>query len=182
MQYKFFDIAIFCKPFNIMFNHEYFKTLLNETSELIQNRHNHKNVEDIDAQIESNKIALKLITEDIEDINLKNEINKRLENFLYTFDDLQIQSNKPVKIHKDIEKDILKSSITLKNKAQRFLDGLAFDKEILDKVSNKMTKNISDTAENIKKISKTDGEVKVMNLMFLSLLLFLFVYFIIRFV
>lgn len=45
-----------------------------------------------------------------------------------------------------------------------------------------MTKNISDTTENIKKITKNDGEVKTINLMFLSLLLFLFVYFIIRFI
>ncbi|EQB62232.1 hypothetical protein NAPIS_ORF00194 [Vairimorpha apis BRL 01] len=165
-----------------MFNHEYFKNLLNETSELIQNKQNNKDIEDIDARIESNKIALKLITEDIEDSDLKNEINKRLENFLYTFDDLKIQSSKPVQIHEDIENDILKSSIVLKNKAKRFLDGLVFDKEILNKVNIKMTKNISDTTENIKKITKNDGEVKTINLMFLSLLLFLFVYFIIRFI
>ena len=165
-----------------MFDQEYFTKLLNQTVDYIQNKEKHKNVEDLDAKIESNKLALKIISEDIEDIDLKNKILQRLDNLYDTYEIIELKQ-RTIKSdqYSDVEEDILKNTQILKDKAKRLYNGLIFDKDVLDRVSHKISKNITDTSENIKKIKKDRNSHSIVGLLFYGLTIFLIEYFVLRF-
>lgn len=169
-----------------MFDGEYFKTLVNETTDLISTKEDvpEEDREELEARIDSNKMALKLLAEDIEDNDLRNNVLERIDNMYKTFDDIEIKINRRIvseKDHSRVEEDILKSSYVLKQKALRLFEGLEFDKKVLGDVADKMSKNLAGTTQNIKKIGEASTSYSSFTLFILSLIIFLIVYFIIRF-
>ncbi|WUR05030.1 uncharacterized protein VNE69_12015 [Vairimorpha necatrix] len=163
-----------------MFDSEYFSKLLNETISYIQNRDLHSDVEDLDTRIESNKLALRILTEDIQDRDLKDEVLNRLDNLYQETSTVIYRDIIKDNENEDIEEDIYKSSKILKDKASRLYKDLIFDQAVLDRVSNKINKNITDTSENIKKIQGRKEGGGLSQIIYV-IIIFLIIYFIIRF-
>lgn len=169
-----------------MFDAEYFKTLVNETTDMISNKDDipEEDREEYEARIDSNKMALRLLAEDIEDKDTRTKVLDRINNMYQTFEDLEIKihsRNVPNSKHARVEEDILRSSQALKEKAVRLLDGLEFDKKILSEVSERMSKNLSGTTENIKRINENLVSFSSFRLFVLAVIIFLSMYIVIRF-
>ncbi|KAF9764940.1 hypothetical protein NGRA_0126 [Nosema granulosis] len=169
-----------------MFDAEYFKTLVNETTDLISSKEDvpKEDRAELEARIDSNKMALKLLAEDIEDEETRNKIKDRINNMYQTFEEIEIKIHSRKSAdnkHERIEEDILKYSHTLKDKALRLFDGLEFDKKVLGEVSDRMSKNLAGTSENIKKINEDLVSFSCFSLFILAIIIFLCMYIIIRF-
>lgn len=129
-----------------MFDAEYFTDLLNETLLLTQELKTDKDQEKLDKR-KSNILALKCMTDEIDDNSLRIETIKRLENIfqenIFSGEEKQkvsrrdTCSNEPLE-RVDLEKDLLKYVKELKNKAEEFNEEIKNDEEVVKKMSDSL--------------------------------------------
>ncbi|KAH9410845.1 hypothetical protein HK407_10g16110 [Ordospora pajunii] len=173
-----------------MFDSEYFKNLLNETTALINKKAEGTCSDDADIQIESNIMTLKYLANDISDKDVQNKMLKRID-MLYAepaeFEVSEVHHritgvNKSNEHSDRIERDILKYSRQLHGKAKRFLDSLRLDGSVLDEVTGKMVKNLAGTNSALRFMkNEQSSNISVFQILVSALVIFVIMYFIIRF-
>ncbi|KAM0672504.1 hypothetical protein CWI42_100550 [Ordospora colligata] len=173
-----------------MFDSEYFKNLLNETTALISNKTEGTYSDDVEIQIESNIMALKHLANEISDKEVQSKMLKRIDMLCAEPAEFEVSEvhqritgvNKSNEYSDRIEKDILKYSRQLHGKAKKFLDSVRLDGNVLDEVTDKMTKNLAGTSSALR-FMKTEqsSNISVFRILISALVIFVIMYFIIRF-
>jgi hypothetical protein len=176
-----------------MFDAEYFKNLLNETTALMSSKTEASCPdEELELRIESNISALRYLAKEIDDEELQRKTVERIGLLCLTPDEFELGTTKnrtkAVGVRKSdehaerIERDILRYSRDLAKRSRRLLEGLKLDEKILEEVTGKISSNVAGTAQNLKSLTENVVEISVMRLFVLVIIVFLVMYFIIRFV
>jgi hypothetical protein len=176
-----------------MFDAEYFKDLLNETTALMSSRaEESKPDEELNLRIESNISALKHLAKEISDEELQKKTLERIDMLCLTPDNFELATTRSrervVDVRKSdehadrIERDILKYSRDLARRSRRLLEGLQLDEKVLEDVTGKMAFNVTSTTRNLMSLTENVLEISVVRLFVLTIVVFLAMYFIIRFV
>ncbi|KAK1347627.1 hypothetical protein CWI38_0808p0030 [Hamiltosporidium tvaerminnensis] len=193
-----------------MFDEALFKNLLNETSSLIKNLEESKDIE-MEDRISCNVLALKVLANDIEDEDLKSSVLKKIESIyntgIYMSDNInneyQIKGDKETKIREKskndkemanieiretdelrnrLETDLLNYSKLLNQKVKNFKTKIDEDTEVLQNTENIFSKNLFGVEDGVSRLRKqVMGGFSPLRMLFLSIFIFLLMYFFIRF-
>ncbi|TBU05770.1 hypothetical protein CWI36_0581p0040 [Hamiltosporidium magnivora] len=193
-----------------MFDEALFKNLLNETSSLIKNLEESKDIE-MEDRISCNVLALKVLANDIEDEDLKSSVLKKIESIyntgIYMSDNInneyQIKGDKETKIREKskndkemanieiketdelrnrLETDLLNYSKLLNQKVKNFKTKIDEDTEVLQNTENVFSKNLFGVEDGVSRLRKqVMGGFSPLRMLFLSIFIFLLMYFFIRF-
>lgn len=177
-----------------------FKKLLDSTTKLINSLKECQKdeIEEIEMRIESNIHALQLIAYKIEDPETKDIFLRSIQSLRNTKkdnNDANINKNeifnlkerikreniKNVEKNNLIDEELLKNSTKLKDKANEFKASLQADKKIIEKLGGKMNKNSQESAKSLKILETTDSKIKSSTFISISFLIFIFMYFLIRY-
>jgi len=176
-----------------MFDAEYFKELLNETTALIANKSEARklDVDEMEIRIESNIAALKYLAKEISDEELRKKTLERIDLLClepegFEMSTLQNRGRtvdvKKTDEHSDrIERDILKYSKNLHGKAKKLLESLEFDSKMLGNVTDKISRNLAGTSTTLKSLKESGYHISAFKIFISTLIVFVTMYFIIRF-
>lgn len=171
-----------------MFNKNYFNDLFSKTNDYIHKKNYKKGSDEYKKFVEPNLAVLKVLADDIDNnetrmkllhsIELMEKKDTKLENEKKenkSFVD-ETDTNK-----KRIEKELLGFSKKLKEKAYKFKDKLFDDEKILEDVESGIQQNLTTASGNLKNLKTQTGQISMIKLTSISLLIFLIMYFFIRF-
>lgn len=176
-----------------MFDAEYFKDLLNETTALMANKAecSGADADEIQVRIESNVAALKYLARDIADAALQKKTLERIDLLCLDSKDFEVstlQSRgraldiKKTDEHSDrIERDILRYSKGLHGKAKRLLESLELDSNVMDETADRMSRNVLGTSTALKSLQDSSSYVSAFKMIVTTLIIFVAMYFVIRF-
>ncbi|KAF7680957.1 hypothetical protein TCON_2423 [Astathelohania contejeani] len=176
-----------------MFDSEYFQELLSETSNLIKNStiDSLEELNETNIRIESNITTLRILAQDIDDIDTRNtiieRINKIYETKEFEFDFKLKNRNKGIEtaetdeIKKRLERDLLNYTKILRERVEKFNEKIEEDSKIVDKVENVFTSNVEGVEYNLSNLKKEIQEMSPFRLLMLAFMIFIFMYLIIRF-
>ena len=172
-----------------MFALEDFTKLLNETTELIskEKEHDSEELEEIQFNIEANVQALSIMCTKIEDPEARAKaeaIVKSLNNSTKELFQVELDTIKkrPIKERSElIDKEMLKKSKELKEKVLKFNASLNLDEKIIENLQEKMKKNSSESQKSAKVLETNKPRLKSSNVVVISLVIFILMYFFIRF-
>ncbi|CAD27083.1 hypothetical protein [Encephalitozoon cuniculi GB-M1] len=173
-----------------MFDSEYFKNLLNETTALIANRAEEgNNSDEMEVRIESNVATLKYLAREITDEDLRSRTLKRIDMLCLEPEEFEMNEvrNRASGISKSsecsdrIERDILRYTKRLHGKVKRFMESVDLDSRVLGEVTDKMSRNLMGTSSALR-FMKTDGcGIPTLRILASVVTAFIVMYFIIRF-
>lgn len=176
-----------------MFDAEYFKELLNETTNLLASKPetNKSHADEMEMKIESNVAALKHLARKITDEDLKKNTLRRIDLLCLEPEEFEMnvfqKRGETVDVKKNddnsdrIEREILKYSKNLHNKARKLLENLELDSKILGEVSDKMSRNLAGTSATLKALKESGHHISAFKILVMSLIIFIAMYFVIRF-
>ncbi|ADM12236.1 uncharacterized protein Eint_091070 [Encephalitozoon intestinalis ATCC 50506] len=172
-----------------MFESEYFKNLLNETTALIANKvEEGNNREEMEARIESNVATLKYLAREITDRDLQSKTLKRIDMLCLEPEEFEMSDvrNRTVGArgseHSDrMERDILKYTKRLRGKVKEFMESVDMDSRVLEEVTDKMSKNLAGTSSTLKSLKIEGCRIPILGLLTSVTAVFVVMYFVIRF-
>lgn len=175
-----------------MFDAEYFKELLNETTALIANKSERNDTDsEAEVRIESNIAALKYLSRAITDEELRRKTLERIDLLCLEPEDFEMSTlqsrDRIVEIKRSdehsgrIERDILRYSKDLHVKAKRLLDSLELDDKVLGDVTDRMSKNLIGTSSTLKSLKRNGYQIPLFRTLVTALIVFVAMYFVIRF-
>lgn len=134
--------------------------------------------EEIQMKIDSNLYALKIMADRIEDSETKEAFLNGIQSMTNTTKiEEKIEENRNILI----DEELLKNSKILRRMAEDFKMSLKEDDKIVERVGNKMTKNSVENDKSLQIFEKSGGFVKSSTFLSISLIIFVFVYGLIRF-
>lgn len=175
-----------------MFDSEYFKNLLNETTALMANKASQEGGEDeAEARIESNIAALKYLAKEITDEEVRNKTLKRIDLLCLEPEEFEVSEirnrGKALGIRMSnecserMERDILEYSKRLHGKVKKFAESVDLDSKVLREVTDKMSKNLAGTSSALRSLRMDGQNVPVLRILVSAMAIFVVMYFIIRF-
>lgn len=178
------------------FNLKDFTALLNETTELIEKQ---GKGEDDTFKIESNIQALRIMGGNIQDADSRNkaeELIKGLLKFKRGGEKMEglvaerrmggLPTVERAGSGKDerselVDTELFKNTLELKNRAVKFGDSLKSDRKVLDKLSEKMMRNSDASGRNTEILEAQQRGVKSSTYIYFAFIMFIVMYFFIRF-
>lgn len=172
-----------------MFNLSDFTNLLNETQILLEKvkQTSGDESEELQFKINSNIQALQIMGSKISDVESREKAETLIQSLCktVTFQSeetiTKIRSKKGVEQSDLIDNEILKNSIELKKMAQKFTQNLKTDQKILQSVTDNMFKNTQESKYNTKILEEQQNRTKSSTYITFALIVFLIMYFFIRF-
>ncbi|AFN83767.1 hypothetical protein EROM_091510 [Encephalitozoon romaleae SJ-2008] len=173
-----------------MFDSEYFKSLLNETTALIANKVDEgSNGEEMEARIESNITTLKYLTRKITDEELRSKTLKRIDMLCAepeVFEMNEVRNRAPgirksSEFSDRIERDILKYTKRLHGKVKEFMESVDVDSKVLGEVTDKMSRNLMGTSETLRSLKLKGRNIPALGILTSVMATFIVMYFVIRF-
>ncbi|AFM99003.1 hypothetical protein EHEL_091080 [Encephalitozoon hellem ATCC 50504] len=173
-----------------MFDSEYFKNLLNETTALITNKAEEGNDgEEMEARIESNVTTLKYLAKEITDEELRKKTLKRIDMLCFEPEEFEMSEvrNRMPEIRKSsefsdrIERDILKYTKRLHGKVKEFMESVDVDSKVLGEVTDKMSRNLMGTSETLRSLKSKGQNIPILGILTSVMVTFVAMYFVIRF-
>lgn len=153
--------------------------------------------EEIQMKLDSNVHALNIMADKIEDPEIRESFLNGIDTLTkYVNNSKDNNSNSSSNNSKDnnssfnnsssnnrslINDELLKNSTRLRKMAEDFKMSLKNDDKILDRIGNKMTKNSVENSKSLQIFDKNGGFIKSSTFLSISLLIFVFTYFFIRF-
>lgn len=177
-------------PYSPMFPHNDFKQILDSTAEMMDKVKScpTEDKEELKIRIESNVHALKLIASKIEDPEIKETVLQSIQGLSkdVVLEERSSSKNRKVKesgeTHTEIiDEDLLKNSLTLKKMAVEFGNSLKTDHSVLEKLGGNMQKTQVENKKSLQVLEKTGNRVKSSTFIFFTTIIFVIMYFIIRF-
>ncbi|KAM0680576.1 hypothetical protein GINT2_001264 [Glugoides intestinalis] len=173
-----------------MFPYNDFKQILDSTAEMMEKVKTcpKEDKEELKIRIESNMHALRLIASRIDDPEIKRTVLKSIQGLSMDV----VLEEKSCSTHRKakesgqtyteiIDEDLLKNSLKLKKMAVDFGNCLKEDQNALEKLSGKMQKTQVENGRSLQVLEKSENRVKSSTFIFFAAIIFVIMYFIIRF-
>jgi len=173
-----------------MFAYDDFRKILVNTIELTKRIKTcaPEDTEELKMRIDSGIHAMKRIVSKIEDPDTVAAFNKSIESLSTSVMDAELpkSSKKVEKVEKVgesdlVEEELLRSSTRLKEMAGEFKKSLQGDKRILSRVAGKMAAGSQESSRSLKVLDRGEGGVKSSTFLSFTFMIFIFVYFLVRF-
>ncbi len=173
-----------------MFNSEDFKKIINETSQLLDKiaHVDEGDIEEIQMRIDSNIQALRIMGNQIEDLELKERAQDIIKSIstklpIGNVDNIVIKlRNRNSKEDRSdlIDTELYKSAKELKEMAVNFNKILDSDKNILNRVVDKMSKNTHGGKSNMNKLISKNPTISSSTFFLIAIIMFIIMYFFIK--
>lgn len=163
-----------------------FQKIYNNTVSLIENLDNaeEEDKEELQIRIDSNIQALNIYKNNIKDENdmetLQNLLDSMKKTEFFKIERKDYSKTKKRGDDSHIDDELLKGTLALKNKAERFQNALKVDDIALKKAVSGFSKNSVENQRNLQTISKNSNYLKTSTIFFIIVFIFFAMYFIIR--
>lgn len=174
-----------------MFDPNDFKQIINTTTDLLDQikTASDDDAEEIQLRIDSNIHALQIIGTEIADPELKQRALDIIGSLCATALPVRSDSNiarlrqrRGAERSELVDSEIMRNTQELKRMACKFGESLKTDKQVLQRATERMSKNSVETSRSFKEISEQSRGIGSGTYLFLAILIFVVMYFIIRFV
>ncbi|ELA41799.1 uncharacterized protein VICG_01151 [Vittaforma corneae ATCC 50505] len=173
-----------------MYIYEDFKRILDTTTNLMNKIKtcSKDEIEEIQMRIDSNIHALRLMASRIEDSETRATFLKTIQSLSTNV--VFVESEGPQRRRKQRENaggdelvgdELLKNSRKLKEMADEFKNSLQADRKIIEKLGGKMNASSQESTKSLQALDKTGRKIKSSTFMSFAFMIFVVVYFIIRF-
>ncbi|KAI5150561.1 hypothetical protein ENBRE01_1571 [Enteropsectra breve] len=178
-----------------MFKLNDFKRILDETTVMLEKKNtvDEDDREEMEMAIESNIHALRIICRGMENKEMQAQAEKILRTLaggsagnekIELFDEPKPRGTKNAHTdsrNESINNELYKNSVRLRQMAERFGESLKEDKKVVQRVANKMEHSSVGSKINMKKLDEGVRKVSSSTFLMIAVLLFVVMYFIIRF-
>ena len=175
-----------------MFDSEYFKNLLNETTALMAKKGlQEEGGDEAEARIESNVAALKYLARGITDEEVRSKTLKRIDRLCLEPEEFEVSeirnrgkgsgAERTSGCSDRMERDILEYSKKLHGKALKFAESVDLDGKVLREVTDKMSKNLIGTSSALRSLRMDGHSIPVLRILVSAMVIFVVMYFVIRF-
>ena len=173
-----------------MFNVADFQKAIDETARVIEKMKTAKpdEMEELELRRDSAIQTLEIIGGEIGDESLRARaqeliasMNKQL---LFTASDAhngEVRNRAQRQTRAVVDEELFKNAQELKNMARTFSQSLSFDKQVLESVSKRMTQNNEGTGANLKLLMDEETGLSTSTIFLTALVIFVLVYFVIKF-
>lgn len=173
-----------------MFNANDFKQIVNNTTDLLEQvkKASEDDAEELNLRIDSNIHALRIVWAEISDPEIKQEVLRIIQSFDARLDFqnaeqsvTQMRSHTPRERSELIEREMYMNAAKLKQMARNFSDSLNADSKIVGSLGKNMAKNSVETTQNLHSLNENSGGFSAGTYLFVGFIIFIIMYFIIKF-